>query len=248
MAFHIKDDFQPGAPVSSIGVSWFNSVASFLNRLVGGFGIKVTKNDNGVSTVEIDGNDLRDLGFAYDPNTVLSTKAEWVAAAPKDVKPPASGETDAQKIARVGKSNVAAPIDHVHRMEPHDHSWSEVVCLQNGSTPIYLSVAMGGIAEVDDAQHTLKLKPPQNGSDIQIGGADLASNVTPMGAATSYEFHSTASDRRYVTVLIACRSGQDGTTGNLYFRPMTISPDGRIVSIGAEAVSAMAFADAAQVQ
>ena len=54
MSFHIKDDFKAGAPISQVPASWFNSVAKFLNGLVGGFGAKVNKNESGRSTVSID--------------------------------------------------------------------------------------------------------------------------------------------------------------------------------------------------
>jgi hypothetical protein len=52
--FHIRDDFKAGAPISQVPASWFNAVASFLNNLVGGYGIRVVKNQRGASTVEID--------------------------------------------------------------------------------------------------------------------------------------------------------------------------------------------------
>lgn len=43
MSFHLKDDFQKGTPVAAVGAGWFNAVASFLNALTGGLGIKVHK-------------------------------------------------------------------------------------------------------------------------------------------------------------------------------------------------------------
>ena len=54
MSFHIKDDFKAGAPISQVPASWFNSVAKFLNGLVGGFGVKTDKNESGRSTVSLD--------------------------------------------------------------------------------------------------------------------------------------------------------------------------------------------------
>ena len=54
MSFHVKDDFKAGAPISQVPASWFNSVAKFLNGLVGGFGVKTDKNESGRSTVSID--------------------------------------------------------------------------------------------------------------------------------------------------------------------------------------------------
>ena len=52
--FHVNDNFKAGDPVSAVGSSWFNKVGSFLNNLVGGYGILLSKNDHGVSTVEVD--------------------------------------------------------------------------------------------------------------------------------------------------------------------------------------------------
>jgi len=54
MSFHVKDDFKAGAPISQVPASWFNSVAKFLNGLVGGFGVKTDKNESGRSTVSLD--------------------------------------------------------------------------------------------------------------------------------------------------------------------------------------------------
>ena len=55
MAFHVDDNFRAGAPISQVPASWFNAVASFLNNLVNGFGIKLTKNGGGQpSVIEID--------------------------------------------------------------------------------------------------------------------------------------------------------------------------------------------------
>lgn len=54
MSFHIKDDFKAGAPISQVPAGWFNSVAKFLNGLVGGFGVKIDKNESGRSTASID--------------------------------------------------------------------------------------------------------------------------------------------------------------------------------------------------
>lgn len=55
MAFHVQDNFRAGAPISQVPVSWFNAVGAFLNNLVHGFGIKLTKCANGQpSVIEID--------------------------------------------------------------------------------------------------------------------------------------------------------------------------------------------------
>lgn len=52
---HLKDNFKIGAPISQVPASWFNQVSSFINNLVGGYGIKVDKNTAGAaSTISID--------------------------------------------------------------------------------------------------------------------------------------------------------------------------------------------------
>lgn len=51
--FHIKDDFSAGAPISQVPAGWFNSVAKFLNGLIGGFGIETKKSDSGNSTIAL---------------------------------------------------------------------------------------------------------------------------------------------------------------------------------------------------
>ena len=43
MSFHVKDDFAAGEPISSVGASWFNSVAAFLNNLCGVGSVVVEK-------------------------------------------------------------------------------------------------------------------------------------------------------------------------------------------------------------
>lgn len=54
MAFSkLKDDFTRG-PVSMVPFSWFNRVAKFINGLIGGMGIKLTKNIEGNSVIEVD--------------------------------------------------------------------------------------------------------------------------------------------------------------------------------------------------
>lgn len=51
--FHVRDDFRAGDPVSAVGASWFNKVGAFLNGLVGGKGVRVNKNERGISTIEL---------------------------------------------------------------------------------------------------------------------------------------------------------------------------------------------------
>ncbi|MBQ9740186.1 MAG: hypothetical protein IJV91_04505 [Kiritimatiellae bacterium] len=43
MSLHVKDDFAPGTPISAVGCDWFNKVGGFVNALIGGLGLKVSK-------------------------------------------------------------------------------------------------------------------------------------------------------------------------------------------------------------
>lgn len=52
--FHVRDDFMAGEPVSAVGAAWFNKVGAFLNGLVGGKGVRVNKNERGLSTIELE--------------------------------------------------------------------------------------------------------------------------------------------------------------------------------------------------
>lgn len=51
--FNLEEKFRPGHPVSQVPVSWFNKVAHFINSLVGGKGINVFKQENGICYVEL---------------------------------------------------------------------------------------------------------------------------------------------------------------------------------------------------
>ena len=52
--FHVQDNFIAGAPISQVPASWFNSVARFLNGLIGGKGVRFVKNTDAPSVIEMD--------------------------------------------------------------------------------------------------------------------------------------------------------------------------------------------------
>ena len=80
--FHITDNFQPGAPITQVPVSWFNKVAHFLNNLIGD-GATVDKGDPPV--IRVDANavagKLRETGTPADgkdsPNVLDTDGASW---------------------------------------------------------------------------------------------------------------------------------------------------------------------------
>lgn len=61
--FNLESNFQSGRPISQVPASWFNRVASFLNNLVGGYGIKLSKQTGGPSTIELDPKAITDIIF-----------------------------------------------------------------------------------------------------------------------------------------------------------------------------------------
>lgn len=65
--FHITENFQPGAPITQVPVSWFNAVAHFLNNLIGD-GATVDKVDPPVIRVDTDAiaKKLADIGTPAD--------------------------------------------------------------------------------------------------------------------------------------------------------------------------------------
>lgn len=77
--FHLRDNFNSGAPISQVPARWFNNVAGFLNGLIGGFGISLKKNTEGASVIEVNEDDLgisKDVG---SPSTLGSFPAEVTA-------------------------------------------------------------------------------------------------------------------------------------------------------------------------
>lgn len=80
--FHLKDDFRPGGPASQVPASWFNKVANFLNNLIPGRGIKLTKSERGASVIEctVEGGGGADLS-GVGPNKIVGTDAGSEATA-----------------------------------------------------------------------------------------------------------------------------------------------------------------------
>lgn len=88
--FHLKDDFRPRGPASQVPASWFNQVANFLNNLIPGPGIKLTKSERGASviecTVEGGGGGLSGVGankiVGTDANSEATAAASLLTTAP----------------------------------------------------------------------------------------------------------------------------------------------------------------------
>ena len=85
--FHVQDNFIAGAPISQVPASWFNSVARFLNGLIGGKGVRFVKNVDAPSVIELIGDspsaevgdsptDMKDTPKALDSNGGTSS---WTA-------------------------------------------------------------------------------------------------------------------------------------------------------------------------
>lgn len=53
----LRDDFRAGAPVSQVPATWFNAVAKFVNGLVPGRGVRITRQE-GATVIEVDENTL----------------------------------------------------------------------------------------------------------------------------------------------------------------------------------------------
>lgn len=71
--FHLKDNFRSNAPISQVPASWFNQVASFINNLVGGYGVRVHKNRGGApSVISLDPSVLTGDGVKVEENLDLA--------------------------------------------------------------------------------------------------------------------------------------------------------------------------------
>ena len=59
MAFHVKDDFQAGRPMSQVSAAWFNAIGHFVNWMTGGFGITTKKSNSGKMEISLNREVLR---------------------------------------------------------------------------------------------------------------------------------------------------------------------------------------------
>ena len=113
MSFHIKDDFRMGGPVTQVPASWFNAVGSFINHLIGGFGIKIDKSESGNSTVAINKEVLQaELDNAVDglKDQASASQTQLVSGATSGT--PSAGN-DEFKMAK-GKSCLVYVLCHSH--------------------------------------------------------------------------------------------------------------------------------------
>ena len=70
--------------------------------------------------------------------------------------------------------------------------------------------------------------PPTNTTFV-ASGYSLSTNFT-----AKCDTVNVADSEKPITLLVVSRAVDNGSIGALYFRPITISPDGRIVAIGEE--------------
>ena len=113
MSFHVKDDFRTGRPVSQVPASWFNAVGSFINNLIGGFGISVKKSESGNSVVSIDKEILQaEIDNAMDglKDQASASQTQLVSGATSGT--PSAGD-DEFKMAK-GKSCLVYILCHSH--------------------------------------------------------------------------------------------------------------------------------------
>ncbi len=118
--FHVFDDYTNRFKIPARD---FNALAKFCNSLSPGTGINIRRPDRPSHSnpvqVSVNPQDLFNLGFPMRPAKKSSeeTNAHYAAwATPEDVAEYVESETDAEKIARIGTSRLAAPLDHQHRM------------------------------------------------------------------------------------------------------------------------------------
>lgn len=118
--FHLKDNFRANAPISQVPASWFNAVASFLNNLIGGYGIKINKNgpfpvvsinpdvllgndSNGAKKVDL----AKSVGYEPMPEEESENDKSWVIGA---------GTATLQVISRVVSVGGVAYRLHIREM------------------------------------------------------------------------------------------------------------------------------------
>lgn len=104
---HLTDNFKNGQPVSSVGAEWFNTVAAFINRLIGIKGIRINRSSDW-PTISLDddiGESPTSAG-SYPTDEVTQTAATlWEAGG-------ANGAT----VLMAYKGEYAGSPDYEHRL------------------------------------------------------------------------------------------------------------------------------------
>ena len=119
--FHVHDGYRR---TFRIPARSFNMLAKFCNNVTPGFGMKIKRpNEPSHATpvvFEVDTKELADVGFAMVPVKGTSeTDAAFAARAPLgeiEYVEDMENETAADKVDRLGVSNVAARLDHRHAL------------------------------------------------------------------------------------------------------------------------------------
>lgn len=138
--FHLKDDFRPRGPASQVPASWYNKVASFLNNLIQGPGIKLTKRERGASVIECTmegggGADLSGVGankiVGTDANSEATAAASLLTTAPtvdKVLAMKKNGTTltweDADRPAENPSSTISLVPSSLTSTSPNTTTWT----------------------------------------------------------------------------------------------------------------------------
>ena len=103
-----------------------------------------------------------------------------------------------------------------------------------GGATLHVSDALDAVVAKNAGNDGYILKPPASPSaspaDVPSGSQTGQQGVN--GDSTTYDF--TTNQSGHVTILAVTRATASGLYVTLRFRPITISPDGRIAKIGAE--------------
>lgn len=230
----LKDTFKAGVIASQLKATWLNAVAWCINTLHGGTHINVeipVKAGEGTGikvSIDMDGlcADLRNRGFYAKTTTEDEGESE-------------GGDTPAVTSGNLASFDANGSLEDSGQAKPGDNC-AFVQGVINSFTKGNLVMSGDGDLIEDTgvkAEDVIGVTEPDGTSAITSGAKTQPSRLPLTGGGKTFGNAGGAG----VVIYLACRAVDDGASGSIFFRPFTISSDGRIYSIGGESTSQLNF-------
>ncbi|MGN0851859.1 MAG: hypothetical protein ACI4Q3_00620 [Kiritimatiellia bacterium] len=224
----LKDTFTAGVLAAQLKAKWLNAVAWCLNTIHGGTHVDVTMPANpgegsGITVgLDMDGlcADLRNRGFYTKTSTDDDSEESGTGGTPGNL-----ASFDAQ--GNLADSGQPKPGDNCAFVQGVINSFTKGNLVKAGDGDLIEDTGV-------KAEDVIGVTEPDTTSEI-TSGANTQASRAPLTSNWGATFGNAGGDG--VVVYLACRAVDDGANGSIYFRPFTISSDGRIYSIGNESAN-----------
>lgn len=230
MSFHVKDDFRAGDPITAVGAEWFNSVAAFLNNLVGVDNVTVTKpatpSPSAPVTIE-----ASQSGAVGTPTVVGESATNEVTQADDTLW--RSGGADGATLLMFYKSSTESGVDK-HKL------YAAKLTISSDGRIVGIQAAQNGGIQFPRETAPSILKTITQNSGYHYGPEDQSipnptSSNNHMKTDTWTRGDVDGSNRRQgVKVPVFTRCVDGGTKYYLMFRELTFDSLGRLTNVSKE--------------